>query len=154
MSKVIKIFVGLIVLMIVGIVGITLLSNADGIIGDTVDTAKNAATNAAIDASGAKNRVQEALESHVNEIAAATGLPVSTVEQGISDLDVQSWTVTSLPDGAQATGSYSGSAGGVSGTVTTYADPSYVTVDAYGQTLTFEVPESAQQYMGYLQYLG
>lgn len=154
MSKVIKLFIGLIILMIAGIIGVTMLSNAGGIVGDAVNDAKNAATNAAIDASGAKSRVQEALESHVNEISAATGLPVSTVQQGVSDLAVQSWTVTTLPDTAQETGTYSGSAAGVSGSVTTYADPSYVTVDAYGQTLTFEVPASAQQYLPYLQYLG
>lgn len=154
MGKIVKLFVGLIALMIVGVIGVTLLSNSEGFIGDIADDAKNAAANAALDASGAKNRVQDALESHVGDIAAATGLSNAEVQQGIDNLAVQDWEVTSLPDNAQQTGSFDGSAAGVDGTLTTYADPSYVTVNAYGQNVTLSVPESAQQYLGYLSYLG
>ncbi|MEE0844673.1 MAG: hypothetical protein U0L71_00555 [Eggerthellaceae bacterium] len=154
MGKVVKLFVGLIIVMIVGIIGITALSNAEGVIGDTTNAAKNTVANIALDASGLKNRVQDALESRVNQISAATGLPISTVEQGISNLAVQDWEVATLPDSVTATGTFSGSAAGVNGTITTYDDPSYVTVNAYGQNVTLEVPSSAQQYLVYLQYLG
>lgn len=153
MGKIIKLFVGLIALMIVGIIGITALSNADGVLGDVAGSAKNAAMNAALDASGVKNRVQDALDARAGDIAAATGLPLETVQQGIDDLSVQDWQVTDLPTGAQATGTIDGAAAGVDGTLTTYADPSYVTVNAYGQTVTLAVPESAQSYLGYLTYL-
>ncbi len=56
MGKIIKLFVGLIVLMIAGIIGVTALSNTDGVIGDIASDARNAAVNVALDASGAKNR--------------------------------------------------------------------------------------------------
>ena len=153
MGKIIKLFVGLIALMIAGIIGIVALSGTEGVIGDVASGAKNAAANAALDASGAKDRVQQALDSHVGDIAAATGLPTATVEQGIDALAVQDWQIADLPEGAQATGTIDGSAAGVDGTLTTYDDPSYVTVNAYGQSVTLAVPESAQAYLGYLGYL-
>ena len=153
MGKIIKLFVGLIVLMIAGIIGIVALSGTEGVIGDAASNAKNAAANAALDASGAKDRIQQALESHKDDIASATGLPTATVEQGIDALAVQEWQIADLPEGAQATGTIDGSAAGVDGTLTVYDDPSYVTVNAYGQSVTLEVPASAQAYLGYLGYL-
>lgn len=153
MARIIKLFVGLIAVLIAGIIGITALSGAEDVLSDAASSAKNTAMNAALDASGVKDRVQSALESHVDDIAAATGLSTAAVERGISDLAVQDWQVTDLPDDSQKTGSYSGSAAGIDGTLTTYADPSYVTVDAYGQNLTLSVPASAQPYLEYLSYL-
>ena len=153
MGKIIKLFVGLIVLMIAGIIGVTALSSNDGVIGDIASDARNAAVNVALDASGAKNRVQDALESHVNEISAATGLSTAEVQRGIDNLAVQEWQVTDLPDDAQAASTFDGSAAGIDGTLTTYDDPGYVTVEAYGQTVTLAVPESAQQYLPLLGYL-
>ena len=135
MGKIIKLFVGLIVLMIAGIIGVTALSSTDGVIGDIASDARNAAVNVALDASGAKNRVQDALESRVDEISAATGLSTAEVQRGIDNL------------------AFDGSAAGIDGALTTYADPSYVSVNAYGQDLTLSVPESAQPYLGYLGYL-
>ena len=43
--------------------------------------------------------------------------------------------------------------GGISAEVTTYEDPSYITVSAEGQTFTLEVPNSAQDYLSLLGYL-
>lgn len=154
MGKIIKLFVGLILLMAVGIVALTALPNLGGALGDAASGAKNAALNAALDASGAKDRVEQALESHVDDIAAATGLSTDAVQQGIDSLAVQDWQVCDLPASAQASATIDGSAAGVDGALTTYADPSYVTVNAYGQSVTLAVPESAQQYLGYLGLLG
>lgn len=154
MGKIIKLFVGLIALIIVAIVGITALSGTEGVIGDLASAARNAAANAALDASGAKSRIQDALEANVDAISAATGLSTAEVQQGVDDLAVRDWQVTDLPDAAQETGTYDGSAAGIDGSLTTYADPSYVTVNAYGQNLTLSVPESAQPYLAYLDYLG
>ena len=47
----------------------------------------------------------------------------------------------------------SGNALGINGTVTTYDDPGYVSVEVYGQTVTLAVPESAQAYLPYLAYV-
>ena len=39
-------------------------------------------------------------------------------------------------------------------TITTYDDPSVVTVTAMGQDITLAVPDSAQSYLPFLSYLG
>ena len=52
------------------------------------------------------------------------------------------------------TGSIDGGSLGVDGTITLYEDPGYVTVNAYGQNVTLEVPGSAQSYLSYLSLLG
>lgn len=109
--------------------------------------------NAALDASGVKSSIDEALRSNVERIAAATGLSNEQVETAIDELAIESWSATTLPEGASVSGTFSTSYQGASATVTTYADPSYITVEAYGQNLTLAVPESAQQYLSLLAYL-
>ena len=109
--------------------------------------------NAALDASGVKSSIDEALRSNVESIAAATGLSNDQVETAIDELAIESWSATTLPEGVSVSGTFSTSYQGASATVTTYADPSYITVEAYGQNLTLAVPESAQQYLSLLAYL-
>ena len=109
--------------------------------------------NAALDASGVKSSIDEALRSNVESIAAATGLSNDQVETAIDELAIESWSATTLPEGVSVSGIFSTSYQGASATVTTYADPSYITVEAYGQNLTLAVPESAQQYLSLLAYL-
>lgn len=109
--------------------------------------------NAALDASGVKSSIDEALRSNVERIAAATGLSNDQVETAIDELAIESWSATTLPEGVSVSGTFSTSYQGASATVTTYADPSYITVEAYGQDLTLAVPESAQQYLSLLAYL-
>lgn len=117
------------------------------------DSLGNAAVNAAIDASGVKGRIEDALRDNADAIAGATGLSPDQVDGAIDQLDIQSWSATSLPADAVATGSFEASYGGTQATVTTYADPSYVTVRAQGQSITLSVPSSAQSYISYLAYL-
>ncbi|WP_308622668.1 hypothetical protein [uncultured Enorma sp.] len=109
--------------------------------------------NAALDASGVKSNIDEALRSNVERIAAATGLSNEQVETAIDELAIESWSATTLPEGASVSGTFFTSYQGASAAVTTYADPSYITVEAYGQNLTLAVPESAQQYLSLLAYL-
>ena len=52
---------------------------------------------------------------------------------------------------AEATGMSSSQ---VDATITTYDDPSVVTVTAMGQDITLAVPDSAQSYLPFLSYLG
>lgn len=113
---------------------------------------KNQAINAAIDASGVKDQVASALEENVAGIAAVTGLSEEDVRTAIDTLDISSWNVASLPEGAIAYDTFPIAYEGLDATVTTYEDPSYITVDALGQTLTLSVPESAQPYVDLLQY--
>ena len=141
MKRVLGVFLGLIALIIVGIVGVFAFSGTgSGPASDLANDAKAAAANAAIEGSKAS-------------IAAATGLSESQVDQAIEQLDIDGWQAASLPSTATATGTIDGNALGINGTVTTYDDPGYVSVEVYGQTVTLAVPESAQAYLPYLAYV-
>ena len=130
------------------------LGNLENPLAGLMEGGKNAAANAALDATGLKSKAKAALENSRDKIAAATGMSDAEVDAAIAGLDIDSWEVTSLPDGATETGTSSISYGGTDATVTTYDDPSVVTVDAYGQKVTLAVPASAQDYLPYLGYLG
>ena len=152
MKRGLGVFLGLIALIIVGIVGVFALSGTDaGPVSDLANDAKAAATNAAIDATGLKDKAKSALEDNKANIAAATGLSESQVDQAIDELNIDEWQAASLPSSATATGD--GSAAGVDGTITTYDDPGYISIEAYGQTVTLAVPESAQNDLPYLAYV-
>lgn len=115
--------------------------------------AKAAATNAIIDTSGIKDRVESELHAHANDISAQTGIPVAEVNAGIEDLAVQDWQAVEKPASTVETASYSVEADGTPVDITTYDDESIVTVGAYGQEVTLEIPESAQQFTDYLPLL-
>lgn len=142
MKRVLGVFLGLIALIIVGIVGVFAFSGTgSGPASDLANDAKAAAANAAIDATGLKDKARSALEGSKASIAAATGLSESQVDQAIEQLDIDGWQAASLPSTATATGTIDGNALGINGTVTTYDDPGYVSVEVYGQTVTLAVPE-------------
>ena len=109
--------------------------------------------NAALDVSGIMGRADDALRENAGAIAAATGMSEDQVNAAIDQLDITSWSATTLPDDAVVSGSFSTDYQGASATITTYADPSYVTVDAYGQSVTLAVPEDSQAYISFLAYL-
>ncbi len=112
-----------------------------------VDKAKTTAVNQMIDASGVKEAVRDALLSHAHDIAGATGISTSQVQTVINDLDIDDWQAITLPESAVEDITISGTAAGVPATLTTYDDPGYVSVTAYGQTIDLAVPASAQQYL-------
>ena len=160
MKYVLRFLIGLVVLLAAAACAIVLLTFTplsstpvgqafQGMIG----VGQNAATNAAIDASGIKSQAEDALRENASSIAAETGMSEAEVNQAIDELNIQDWAVTSLPDDAQATGTQNVSYGGVNAQITTYTDPSYISVQAQGQTFTLSVPQSAQQYLPLLGYL-
>ena len=113
----------------------------------------NTSVNAAIDSSGVKDKIENALYDNVDAISKKTGLPKSTVEKAIDDLDRGTWKATTLPAGAKATGTSTINYNGAPAKITTYDDPSVVTIDSNGVSLTFEIPPSAQGDLSYLSYL-
>lgn len=117
-----------------------------------LSNAKNEAINTAIDNSGAKTAVENALLAYSEDISKQTGLADGQVQQMIRDMDIQSWEVATLPTDACENNSISGSYAGVNATITTYDDPNYVTVNAYGQDVTLSVPNGAQKYLPLLKY--
>ncbi len=163
MDKIIKALVGLIFafILLVGVFGIlpqlglgNPFANFENPLAGLFEQGKNTAANAALDASGLKSKANEALKSNRDRIAEVTGLSRSQVDDAIDALDIESWEVTSLPASASKTGSTDISYGGTDATITTYDDPSVVTVNAMGQDVTLAVPDSAQSYLPFLGYLG
>lgn len=69
----------------------------------------------------------------------------------IDNLDIQSWEVTSLPKDAVPTGTSNVNLEGTAAELTTYDDPSVVTVGTSAGSVTLKVPPTAQ---GYIQCLG
>lgn len=136
-----------VILGILSVLGNTVLAGSP-----LMDALGTGAANALIDATGIKDQVEGTLRENANSIAAATGLSENQVNAAIDALDISSWEATTLPADASATGSFSASYGGTAGTITTYTDPSYITVDALGQEITFSMPASAQEYLPYLAY--
>lgn len=115
-----------------------------------IDESKIALTNSAIDATGIKGKAQEALEANSERIAETTGLPLAVVDEAIESLDIESWQVTTLPRYVVEAETLDVDYSGIEAKVTLYDDPSVVTVNAYGQTVTLAVPESSQEYVRYL----
>ncbi|WP_165061557.1 hypothetical protein [Adlercreutzia sp. ZJ154] len=151
MKKVLKLLAVLVIAVVLVLGGGILLEKAG--IETPISGVANKAANTALDASGIKSKVDSALRSNASKIAEKTGLPVSSVNSMIDNLNIESWQVTNLPADATATGTTSMTYDGVSATVTTYDDPSVVTVDTGAGEVTLEVPASAQDYIGYLGYL-
>ena len=81
---------------------------------------------------------------------AAQGAKAAVANAAMDATDLDSWQAAALPAGAVESGTVDGSYAGIDGTITTYDDPGYVTISAYGQNVTLAVPESAQAYLPYL----
>lgn len=139
---------GLIALIIVGTIGVFALADTgSGPVSDAASDVKAAATNVILDNSGVKEQAKEALSRHSDAIAAATGLTTGEVSGLITNLNIDDWKAAALPSDATVAATVDASTLGIDGTVTLYDDPGYVTLNAYGQNVTFEVPESAQDYL-------
>ena len=103
-----------------------------------------------MDITGAKSEAASLLKDNISSISEATGLSQADCTQILNSLDIDSWEVTSLPSSVTETGSYSGTIAGISGTITLYDDPEYITLITDDQTITMKIPESAQVYLSYL----
>ena len=114
-------------------------------VANAASNAKTTAMNSAIDASGVKDAVSDALLAHTWDIANATGISSAQVQTCIENLDIKDWQVADLPANAVPASTVSGSAAGVPATLTTYNNPGYVTISAYGQSIDLAVPAAAQQ---------
>ncbi len=152
MLRIIKAIFYIALVTVIGF-GVYSLFFSDASLDSLVDDTKNDVINTAIDASGIKETIQNALNANAETIASALGINVGEARTIIDNLDITSWSITSLPSDVQATGSYSTSVDGVSATVTLYDDSSYATIETCGQSITFCVPESAQSYLTYLAYV-
>ncbi len=155
MRKAFKVFAAILLAIIVLVVAGILLakSGVDNPVSDAAEKATIEAANAALDASGIKGQIDSALRSNVDAISRQTGLPPAVVEQMVEDLDVQSWTVAALPDGAVVTDTTAVTYSGHTVQVTSYDDPGYITLGTEAGEFTLAVPSNAQGYISYLEYL-
>ena len=122
-------------------------------IGNPFSGAQTAATNAVIDASGVKDRVDNELHARAQQVSEEYGIPIELLNKGIDDLAIQDWQAVEKPEGAVETGSYQVDAGGTPIGITTYDDTSIVGVNAYGVETTLSVPESARPYASLIPLL-
>ena len=113
----------------------------------------NGALNTVIDITGVKGHVDSLLREKAGSLAEEWGVSQSVAEEVIDSLAIEDWRVTSLPADAVKTGTSTVRAKDVDVTITTYEDPGILTVGAYGFSLTMEVPESAELYTPFLNYI-
>lgn len=166
-NKAIVVFVGFIFVIIAGIALVTLWPNdagdaerADSLAGQDaaadeslLDGLKNGVLNYVIDVSGAKDKVESALLQSQAAIRDRAGMTSEEFATAMDSLAIQEWRAATLPEDSVQASSIDLGALGVDATVTTYQDPSYVTVTFLGQDITMSVPESAQPYMPLLGYM-
>lgn len=134
--------------------GVLLAKNGvDNPISQAADQAGAGAANAALDAIGIKEKADALLRDNVTLISQKTGLPTPMVESMIDGLDIQNWQVAPLPAGAVPTGSVDLEHEGTAITLTTYDDPSIVTVETGAGAVTLAVPASTQSTIRTLQAL-
>lgn len=153
MAKALKVLLGIVVVGALAFAGLSAFGLSQSDSSDPISSIKNNVTDTVIDQSGIKEDIESALRSNASSIASATGLSESQVNTAIDDLDIEDWKCTNLPSDAEVSNTYNGNYGGTEATITTYEDPSYVTVTANDQNVTLSVPASAQEYVQYLQYL-
>ena len=111
------------------------------------------ALNAVVDASGLKQKIDGALRANAGAISEQLSISESQVNAAIDMLDIESWEVANLPEGTTESSSYTVACDGADIDVTTYVDPSYVTVAMHGQEITFAVPDNAQSSLSLLSLL-
>jgi hypothetical protein len=153
MAKALKFLLGLVIVVIAAFAALSYFGGTSLGASNPISVVKNSAIDAAIDNSGIKEKIESSLRGNADTIANATGLSETQVNAAIDDLDISDWKSTDLPDDAVVTNTYNGNYGGTEAALTTYEDPSYVTITANDQNVTLAVPESAQSYEQYLQYL-
>lgn len=111
------------------------------------------AVNTVLDTTGFKERVDGELRNQAARISEETGIPVEILETGVDMIDVTHWQAADLPADAVESGSFDLQYAGQNVTVTAYEDPSYVTIGAWGQAVTFDVPKSTQTFTKLAPYL-
>lgn len=153
MKKLLKAMAIIVLAAIVVLAGGILLAKngVENPVSKAADQAGVNAANAALDAIGIKEKADALLHDNADLIAKKTGLPASVVDSMIDELDIQSWQVATLPSDAVPQGSADLEYEGTTVTLTTYEDPSIVTVQTRAGSVTLAVPPSAQATINALQ---
>ncbi len=118
-----------------------------------IDTARDGAVNTFLDVSGFKTRLDTELHDKASLLAERTGIPEESIIEVADGLQIKEWKVATLPKSAVETNTQSIESETISAKLTTYEDPTLVTITAYGIPITLEIPESAQPYLQYEEIL-
>ena len=127
--------------------------------GTPLEGARTATLNTVIEQTGVKDRMKAELNSKASEIADQYGVPAELLNAGIDMLDIESWKVVDTPTNATVKKTVEMDVSGSPVQITTYDDDSILSIrgegklNTYGQTITFEIPESAQSVASLLPYL-
>ena len=113
---------------------------------------RTTAINELLDRSGAKERLEAEMYAHAEDIAQSVGVPVELVNAGIEMLDITEWKAVDLPSDAQKTATFNTEYRNQQISLTTYDDPSLVTLGIWNQSVCFRVPESAQTFTSLAPY--
>lgn len=117
---------------------------ANHIVSNKAQNLKSSAMNAAIDATGIKDEVDQALRENAPAIASSLGMQEDEVNASVDALNIKGWKASKLPSGAISSDSYDVNWEGRDFHLSTYENEPYVTISAYGQDITFSVPDSAR----------
>jgi hypothetical protein len=107
---------------------------------------RTATINGILDRSGAKERLEAEMYAHADDVAESAGIPVELVNTGIEMLNVTEWKAVDLPADAEETATFRTQYRDQQVTLTTYDDPSLVTLGIWNQSVCFKVPESTQTF--------
>ena len=107
---------------------------------------RSAAINEILDRSGAKERLEAEMYAHADAVAESAGIPVELVNSGIEMLNVTEWEAVDLPADAEETATFRTKYRDQQVTLTTYNDPSLVSLEVWNQSVCFKVPESTQTF--------
>lgn len=118
-----------------------------------LEGARVAAINTLLDKTGAKQRLESELYAKADAIAEETGIPVELVNTGIGMANVTEWKAVSLPADVTETAKFETKFRDQALSLTTYDDPSLVTVGIWGQSICFEVPDSTQTFTKIAPYV-
>ena len=141
------------ILVAAGLSAVVMSGGCSKMASDPVEGARINALNAIVESSGIKETLDSRLREEGRQLAAYYGVSPDVVDNVVDSAAIKDWKVTTLPENAIEESSYTIDVDGQSVEITTYDDDSVVTVGAYGQEVTFEVPESARDYLPYAEYL-
>jgi type II secretory pathway pseudopilin PulG len=102
------------------------------------------ATVAIMNSAGVAEHIENAVVDNKKAIADHLGVSVDEVDAMVQDLDIGSWQAVDVPEGVETSREVGLEYEGTPVKATFYDDPSYVTLDAGGQNVTFRIPDSAQ----------
>lgn len=127
--------------------------------GTPLEGVRTSALNTLIDQTGIKDKIKSELDRRSQSVAEEYGIPAELAEAGVEMLAIDDWKVVDTPADTEVAKTVELDVKGSPIQVTLYEDPSVVSIrgdgeiNTLGQSITFEIPESAQAAVGLLPYI-